>query len=146
MLHRRSLNTQQGSDTGTDEELEMPERAPVGQQVLRVRVAAEGEEKTCPGSRQRPGLATALSLVHLQGPPYAGLCKNKALAEQWVGPSTPGQQKTDVPSQGNQQPTRWRQAMGSCLGFKGWIPGAEDQTGTSWFLPSLENGGRQVCR
>lgn len=36
--------------------------------------------------------------------------------------------------------------MGSCLGFKGRTPGAEDQTGTSWFLPSLENGGRQVCR
>ena len=53
VLHRRSLSTKQGSDTGTDEELEMPERAAVGQQVLRVRVAAEGEEKTCPGSRQR---------------------------------------------------------------------------------------------
>lgn len=79
----------------------MPERAAVDQQVLRVRVAAEGEEKTCPGSRQRPSLATALSLVCLQGPPFAGFSKNKALAEQWVGPSTPGQQKAEVPSQGN---------------------------------------------
>lgn len=106
MLHRKSLSTQQGSDTGTDEELEIPERAAMDQQVLRVRVAAEGEEKICPGSRQRPGLATALSLVRLQGPPFSGLSKNKALAEQWVGRSTPGQQKADVPSQGNRQPIR----------------------------------------
>lgn len=127
MLHRKSLSTPQGSDTGMDEELKIPERAVMDQWVLRVRVAADGEEKTCPGPRQRPGLATALSLVRLQGPPFTGFSKNKVLAEQWMGPSTPGQQKADVPSQGNGQPTRWRQAMDSCLGFKGWTPGAEDQ-------------------
>lgn len=69
MLHRKSLSTQQGSDTGMDEELKIPERAVMDQRVLRVRVAADREEKTCPGPRQSPGLATALSLVRLQGPP-----------------------------------------------------------------------------
>ena len=126
MLRRKSLSTQQGSDTGTDEELEIPERAVMDQRVLRIRVAADGEEKTFSGPRQRPGLAADLSLVRLQGPLFTCLSKNKALAEQWMGPSTPGQQKADVPSQGNGQPTRWRQAMDSSLGFKGWTPGAEE--------------------
>lgn len=140
MLHRKSLSTQQGSDTGTDEELEIPERAVMDQWVLRVRVAADREEKNCPGPRQRPGLAAALSLVRLQGPLFTSLSKNKALAEQWMGPSTPGQQKADVPSQGDGQPTCWRQAMDSSLGFKGWTPGAEDQRRSLSSCPAWRTG------
>ena len=140
MLRRKSLSTQQGSDTGTDEELEIPERAVMDQRVLRMRVAADGEEKTFSGPRQRPGLAADLSLVRLQGPLFTCLSKNKALAEQWMGPSTPGQQKADVPSQGNGQPTRWRQAMDSSLGFKGWTPGAEDQWRSLGSCPAWRTG------
>lgn len=72
-----------------DEELKIPERAVMDQRVLRVRVAADREEKTCPGPRQRPGLATVLSLVRLQGPPFTGFSKKQGACRAMDGTQHP---------------------------------------------------------